>query len=119
QLLEARKLATSCKQNINLVNAASLKMNMPPGTSLQFRLAIHEINVDGHQNLTWQGIPDMVSFPIKVPQGTQPGDTRGTVTVQSGDNVVGVIEFMVRIVTGNEKSPVPEPIPVGTPLAHR
>jgi serine/threonine-protein kinase len=118
QLLAARNLATLCRQNINLVNAASLAMNVPTGTQLRFHLTVPDLQLDHELQLMWQGYPDIVVFPFKVPQGTQPGEAKGKLTVYRGPNLGGAIEFSLRIVTGNEKSPVPEPIPIGAALAN-
>lgn len=115
QLELARRLGEFAGQHSHFVDAATLPIDVSASVPVAFRLSIPELKVDDTQSFTWLGTPDMVSFPIKVPPNAVTGETRGRVTVERDSMVLGAIEFAVKVSMGNEKSPVPEPIPMGAP----
>jgi serine/threonine-protein kinase len=115
QLELARRLAEFAGQNTHFVDAGTLRLDMSSSAPVAFRLSIPELQVDDTHSFTWLGTPDLVSFPVKVPTNAVVGETRGHVTVERDGMVLGTIEFAVKVSMGNEKSPVPEPIPVGMP----
>lgn len=114
QLVQARRLAEFAGQHTHFVDASTLRVDVTANSPVLFRCSIPELKVDDTQSFTWLGAPDLLSFAVKVPSNSVVGETRGRVTAERDGMVLGVIEFSVKVATGNEKSPVPEPIPVGT-----
>ena len=95
------------------MDAGTLPIDVSASSPVSFRLTIPELKVDDTQSFTWLGAPDLLSFPVKVPTNAVTGETRGRFTVERDSMILGAIEFSVKVTLGNEKSPVPEPIPVG------
>jgi serine/threonine protein kinase len=114
QLILARKLAEFAGQHTHFVDAGSLPVDVTANTPVSFRLSMPELKVDDTQSFTWLGCPDLLSFAVKVPSNSVVGETHGRITAERDGMVLGVIDFSVKVTTGNEKSPVPEPIPVGS-----
>jgi hypothetical protein len=113
QLELARRLAEFAGQTVHDVDAGTLRFSASSSTPVSFRLSLPELNVDDTHNFTWLGAPDLVTFPIQVPADAVAGETRGRITVERDSMVLGAIEFSVKVTVGNERSPVPEPIPIG------
>lgn len=115
QLVQARKLAEFAQQNTHFVDASTLRLDVKSSSPITFHLRIAELNIDERQSFTWMGWPDLVSFAIKVPGNADAGETSGRINVERDGMILGALEFFVKVTPGNEKSPVPEPIPVGGP----
>src|SRR5262249_14488927 len=69
QMTQARGLGKLCQHPLPPDQADALRMEVPPGATIQYRLTVPEYSIDATLRMVWQGTPEMTSFQVQIPPG--------------------------------------------------